>query len=169
MVQWLWPFIYPSLSSCFYDTAPTRFQYDPFEIPNLFLKNEVVESWIWFVSLYYHLKQIFLIRPSIVHILVPPQMAPINFGDEVVNWGEQVSSICSILKGDEPIEIEWSLNGEKISPKTHSDITISQTTKKLSLLNIVSATAAHTGVYTCIAKNFAGYSNRSAILSVNGT
>lgn len=80
-----------------------------------------------------------------------------------------MSSICSILKGDEPIEIEWTLNGEKISPEKHSDITVSQTTKKLSLLSIVSTTAEHAGVYECVAKNFAGFSNRSAILSVNGT
>lgn len=80
-----------------------------------------------------------------------------------------MSSICSVVKGDEPIEIEWTLNGEKILPSKHSDITISQSTKKLSLLNIVSTTAEHAGVYTCVAKNFAGYSNRSTVLAVNGT
>ena len=77
--------------------------------------------------------------------------------------------MCSVHKGDEPIEIEWTLNGERILPKTHPDITISRNGKKLSVLNIDSATASHAGQYTCVARNFAGSANRSAILSVNGT
>lgn len=101
-------------------------------------------------------------------ITVPPQIAPISVGDEPANWGEQVSSMCSVLKGDEPIVIEWMLNDEQILPKTHPDITISKTGKKLSVLNIDSATADHAGKYTCIASNIAGSFNRSAVLSVNG-
>jgi hypothetical protein len=103
------------------------------------------------------------------NLTVPPQIAPIIFGDDPANWGEQVSSMCSVLKGDEPIIIEWKLNGKIILAKTHPDITISRTGKKLSVLNIDSAAANHTGEYTCIASNFAGSSNRSAILSINGT
>lgn len=65
--------------------------------------------------------------------------------------------------------IEWRLNGQKITPKKHPDITISRTGKKLSVLNIDSATADHAGEYTCVASNAAGSVNRSAILSVDGT
>ena len=103
-----------------------------------------------------------------LNITVPPQIAPISIGDEPANWGEQVSSMCSVLKGDEPIKIEWKLNGQRIIHKTHPDITISKTGKKLSVLNIDSVSAAHAGEYACVAINHAGSSNRSAVLSVNG-
>ncbi|KAJ8667921.1 hypothetical protein QAD02_009584 [Eretmocerus hayati] len=106
-------------------------------------------------------------RSALLSVNVLPQIGPISIGDEPANWGEQVSSMCSILKGDEPIKIRWTLNGELINSKSHPDITISKSGKKLSVLNIDSATADHAGVYTCIASNHAGISNRSAILSVN--
>lgn len=102
-------------------------------------------------------------------ISVIPQIAPITFGDETVNWGEQVSSMCSVHKGDEPIKIEWLFNGEKITSETHPDMTILRTKKKLSVLNIDSASADHVGTYTCVASNNAGSVDRSAVLAVNGT
>ena len=77
--------------------------------------------------------------------------------------------MCSILKGDEPVDIEWTLNSEPITPNTHTDITVAKNGKKLSVLNIDSVAAHHAGEYTCIASNKAGSTSRSAILSVNGT
>ena len=102
-------------------------------------------------------------------ITVPPQVGPITLGDEAVNWGEQVSTTCNVLKGDNPIKIQWTLNGEPITSKTHSDITVSRAGKKMSLLLIDSVSAHHAGEYACIAKNLAGSSSRSTILAVNGT
>lgn len=99
---------------------------------------------------------------------VPPQIAPITFGDQAAKWGEQVSSVCSVHTGDKPIMIEWRLNGKRITPKAHPDITISRSGKKLSLLNIDSVTADHAGEYTCVASNPAGSANRSTVLSIDG-
>lgn len=101
-------------------------------------------------------------------IAVPPQIGPVTIGDEPVNWGEQISTTCNILKGDSPIDIMWTLNGEPILPDTHPDVTISTSGKKISLLIIDSVAAHHAGEYKCIAKNLAGSSSRSAILAVNG-
>ncbi|KAF7411847.1 hypothetical protein HZH66_000743 [Vespula vulgaris] len=96
-----------------------------------------------------------------------PQIAPFSIGDEPANWGEQVSAICSIVKGDSPIDIQWSLNGEPITARTHPDITIQKTGKKTSLLTIDSVTAHHAGEYSCVASNLVGSVTRSAVLSVN--
>lgn len=100
--------------------------------------------------------------------LVAPQIAPFSIGEEPANWGEQVSAMCSILKGDSPIEIRWSLNGEPITRTNHPDITVTKTGKKNSVLIIDSVTAHHAGEYTCVASNLVGSVSRSAELSVNG-
>lgn len=102
-------------------------------------------------------------------ITVPPQLGSVTIGDEPANWGEQVSATCNVLKGDSPIKIHWTLNGEPIKHKTHKDISITMSGKKISLLVIDSVSAHHAGEYACIAKNLAGSSSRSAILAVNGT
>jgi len=99
---------------------------------------------------------------------VAPQIAPFSISEEPANWGEQVSAVCSVLKGDLPIEIRWSLNGESITHVAHPDITITNTGKKTSVLTIESVTARHAGEYSCVASNLVGSVSRSAILSVNG-
>ncbi|OAD62724.1 Down syndrome cell adhesion molecule-like protein Dscam2, partial [Eufriesea mexicana] len=99
--------------------------------------------------------------------LVAPQIAPFSISEEPANWGEQMSTICSILKGDSPIEIQWSLNGEPITRASHPDITVTKTGRKNSVLIIDSVTAHHAGEYTCVASNLVGSVSRSAELSVN--
>ncbi|XP_024891161.1 LOW QUALITY PROTEIN: hemicentin-2-like [Temnothorax curvispinosus] len=98
---------------------------------------------------------------------VAPQIAPFSISEEPANWGEQVSAVCSILKGDLPIEIRWSLNGEIITRLTHPDVIITNTGKKTSVLTIESVTARHAGEYSCVASNLVGSVSRSAALSVN--
>ncbi|XP_031772559.1 Down syndrome cell adhesion molecule-like protein Dscam2 isoform X15 [Apis florea] len=102
-----------------------------------------------------------------VQVMVAPQIAPFSINEEPANWGEQISAVCSVLKGDPPIEIRWSLNGEPITRASHPDITITKTGKKNSLLVIDSVTAHHAGEYTCVASNLVGSVSRSAELSVN--
>ncbi|XP_076297099.1 Down syndrome cell adhesion molecule 1 isoform X18 [Lasioglossum baleicum] len=102
-----------------------------------------------------------------VQVMVTPQIAPFSISEEPANWGEQISAMCSILKGDSPIEIRWSFNGEPITRDTHPDITITKTGRKNSVLIIDSVTARHAGEYTCVASNLVGSVSRSAELSVN--
>lgn len=95
-----------------------------------------------------------------------PQIQPFDFGDEPINSGETVSIQCTILKGDLPLNISWSLNGAPIS--NNDGITIMKM-KRFSTLNIDSVQDFHIGEYTCNVKNSAGFANHSAVLNVNGT
>lgn len=74
--------------------------------------------------------------------------------------------MCSVIKGDFPIEIIWKHNLRTIDPL--DGITIARTSKRSSQLSIDSAQAIHSGEYTCIAKNKAGEASFSAVLNVNG-
>ncbi|XP_076390066.1 Down syndrome cell adhesion molecule 1 isoform X40 [Megachile rotundata] len=102
-----------------------------------------------------------------VQVMVAPQIAPFSIGDEPANWGEAVSAVCTIVKGDLPIEMSWALNGEPITSENHGDISISSTGKRVSLLTIEAVSARHAGEYTCTASNAAGATSYSATLAVN--
>lgn len=101
-------------------------------------------------------------------LTVRPEIAAFTFGDEPANWDETVTATCTIIKGDYPISIEWSLNGEPIS-LNNDDITIGSTGKRVSVLSIDAVSARHAGEYTCSASNIAGGTSYSASLAVNGT
>lgn len=73
---------------------------------------------------------------------------------------------CAVLKGDHPLEITWRHNNISIS--TSADITIGQSSSRISSLNIESVQANHRGTFQCIAMNLAGRSQVSAELMVNG-
>ncbi|XP_071567227.1 Down syndrome cell adhesion molecule 1 isoform X18 [Temnothorax nylanderi] len=101
-----------------------------------------------------------------VQVMVAPQIAPFAIAEEPANWGDSISVVCAILKGDLPIEITWALNGEPIRPE-RSDVNILATTRKNSILSIESVAARHAGEYTCSASNKAGATSYSATLAVN--
>ncbi|XP_076173890.1 Down syndrome cell adhesion molecule 1 isoform X28 [Ptiloglossa arizonensis] len=101
-----------------------------------------------------------------VQVMVAPEIAPFEISEEPANWGESISVVCAILKGDLPIEISWALNGEPIG-RDRSDITILATTRKNSILSIEAVAARHAGEYACSASNKAGATSHSSILAVN--
>ncbi|XP_044595878.1 Down syndrome cell adhesion molecule-like protein Dscam2 isoform X19 [Cotesia glomerata] len=101
-----------------------------------------------------------------VQVMVAPEIAPFDFGDNPSNAGDTVTAPCTVLKGDFPIDIQWALNGEPIG-KDHSDITIVNTSKRVSLLTIDGLSARHAGEYTCTASNVAGGTSYSSSLAVN--
>ena len=74
--------------------------------------------------------------------------------------------VCIVTKGDEPLRITWSMQGEKVS----SGPTISTTMlgTRTSMLTIDSVGHRHSGEYTCIASNRAGTTSQSTKLKVNG-
>lgn len=74
--------------------------------------------------------------------------------------------MCSVIKGDLPIEITWKHNYRSIDPI--DGITIARTSKRSSQLSVESALAIHSGEYTCTAKNTAGQTSHSVALNVNG-
>ncbi|XP_044595821.1 Down syndrome cell adhesion molecule-like protein Dscam2 isoform X9 [Cotesia glomerata] len=101
-----------------------------------------------------------------VQVMVSPQIAPFIISEEPANWGDTITATCTVLKGDYPIDIEWSLNGELIN-RDHTDITIVNTSKRVSLLTIEAVSARHAGEYTCSASNVAGGTSYSVPLAVN--
>ncbi|XP_025152780.1 Down syndrome cell adhesion molecule-like protein Dscam2 isoform X30 [Harpegnathos saltator] len=102
-----------------------------------------------------------------VQVMVAPQIAPFSISDEPANWGEAVSAVCTIVKGDLPIDLSWALNGEPITRENHGDVSISSSSKRVSLMTIEAVSARHAGEYTCTASNAAGATSYSSILAVN--
>ncbi|XP_013136799.1 PREDICTED: LOW QUALITY PROTEIN: Down syndrome cell adhesion molecule-like protein Dscam2 [Papilio polytes] len=102
-----------------------------------------------------------------LQVMVPPQILPFEFGDEPANAGDLTSVTCAVNKGDQPLEISWTLNGHALRRNNDLGVTITNINKKTSILNIDSVAAIHRGLYYCVAKNAAGIANHSAVLEVN--
>lgn len=101
-----------------------------------------------------------------MHIfIVPPQITPFEFGEDTVNSGDVAIATCTVIKGDFPMDITWTLNDKSVKD-VHGVSVIH--TKRSSQVSIDSVVFEHTGEYTCAAKNAAGYSTYSAVLNVNG-
>ena len=98
--------------------------------------------------------------------LEPPQILPFSFGKDVINQGQLGQLMCTVIQGDEPISIKWSLHGEDLGPGP--DLTTTQLGTRTSILMISAVNYRHTGTYTCTASNKAGSTSHSAILKVNG-
>lgn len=99
-------------------------------------------------------------------IIVPPQIGAFEFTDNPINSGDMTSVICTVSKGDFPIQIVWMLNGRLITD--YSGISVARTNKRISQLSIDSVQAEHSGDYVCIASNAAGNASHSTTLKVNG-
>lgn len=98
--------------------------------------------------------------------VVLPKIAPFDFGHEPLNYGEPASVQCTILDGDLPINVEWTLNNRSVQ-EMH-DISIVKLGKRVTALTIDSVAGHHRGNYTCRAINRAGTFEQSATLFVNG-
>ncbi|VEN53575.1 unnamed protein product [Callosobruchus maculatus] len=102
---------------------------------------------------------------SVLNVNVPPQITPFDFGEDTVNSGDSVSLVCTVHKGDQPINLSWLHNNVSIGYL--EGVQITKGGKKASMLTIDSANEGHIGTYTCIAENKAGTSRHSAELNVN--
>lgn len=103
--------------------------------------------------------------PLTNNFTVPPQILPFDFGEGPVNEGDTVSIQCTVSKGDNPLNITWTLNNRTVD-ESHG-IIISHL-KRVSILTIDSAQAEHAGRFTCLASNPAGSSTFFADLYING-
>ncbi|XP_055856729.1 cell adhesion molecule Dscam2 isoform X24 [Episyrphus balteatus] len=100
-----------------------------------------------------------------VQVMVPPKIAPFDFGDHAVNFEESVSVNCLIYLGDLPMDIVWLFNGQPIN--AYTGVSIVKGGRKASILTIDSVHGGHAGNYTCKAKNDADSANFTAELIVN--
>lgn len=94
-------------------------------------------------------------------------MSPFSFGEDPLNNGETANIMCTVLKGDLPLDIHWTLNSAPIVTGEEG-FTIMKMNPRTSYLNIDSAEAKHRGIYKCIAINLAGLAENAAELRVNG-
>lgn len=92
---------------------------------------------------------------------------PFVFGDEPTNYGESTAVQCMASKGDLPLTIQWSLNGDPLT-SDNDQITVVKMSPRLSSLSIESINHRHRGVYKCKATNAAGSAEMTANLIVNG-
>ena len=102
-----------------------------------------------------------------------PVILPITFGDEEFNLDDSVTAVCSVTKGDLPLNIWWTLSDSiesqsEYNISTNDGVVISKNGNKVSMLNIEAVKARHRGNYSCYAKNKAGISKHSAYLAING-
>lgn len=86
--------------------------------------------------------------------------------EESLFYGESVQMTCHASKGDRPMSITWTFEGQDLS--TVSGIKTMKMAEQTSFLSIASITGAHSGNYTCIAKNRAGEDRYTTTLHVNG-
>ncbi|KAL3270305.1 hypothetical protein HHI36_009356 [Cryptolaemus montrouzieri] len=101
-----------------------------------------------------------------LHLNVPPHVAPFDTGEDSINFGDPVSLMCNVHKGDTPLDIKWYLNNKTLHDS--SDLSINKAGKRTSTLSIDSVKDQHAGTYTCVAQNRAGSSSYSTDLHVNG-
>lgn len=100
-------------------------------------------------------------------LIVAPVITPISVAPQVFA-GETIQLNCFVSRGDSPVLISWFFNGEKLSMMGPL-ISTTQVGPLTSLLTINSATAWHSGNYSCVAGNRAGSTNYSVSLLVHGT
>lgn len=98
--------------------------------------------------------------------LVIPQIVHFDFGEDKINIFDMVSAMCTVNKGDLPIDIQWLFNGERVN--SNDGLLISRTSQRISTISIESVQDRHRGTYTCEASNKAGTVKYSAELEVNG-
>lgn len=98
--------------------------------------------------------------------IVPPKIAPFDFGEEPANFGDSASIQCLVTSADLPIEFRWLFNGKPVGEI--AGITTAKMGKRNSVLTIDSVTDRHVGNFTCRAKNIATTVNFTAELIVNG-
>lgn len=92
---------------------------------------------------------------------------PFLFGEDSFNTGDSTGVSCMIVKGDLPINIKWTLNGQPLI-NGENGVTIAKLTAKSSILNIGSVEKEHRGLFRCHAENMAGIAEYSSELHVNG-
>uniref|UniRef100_A0A182WFX7 Down syndrome cell adhesion molecule n=1 Tax=Anopheles minimus TaxID=112268 RepID=A0A182WFX7_9DIPT len=89
-------------------------------------------------------------------VMVVPYIMPFEFGDEPFDTSAMTTVSCAVTKGDMPIEIVWSFNGQPLYTGDANGVIITKSGHRVSMLTIESVGSQHAGNYTCLARNKAG-------------
>ena len=94
-----------------------------------------------------------------------PEIQPFNFPEEVE--GVQLLQVmCTVIKGDDPVTIQWIKDGSPLQPS--SLFMINEVSSRMSLLILSKVGSHHSGNYTCNAFNTVGQAMYSTELRVKG-
>lgn len=117
----------------------------------------------FFMFKFYHQFNLYSHIFCLLHT-VTPNILPFDV-DQALFSGESVQMMCHISKGDTPLEVYWEFNGRPLSRELGSGSIVGD---RSSVLMLPSVTGAHSGNYTCIAKNRAGVASYTTVLKIIG-
>ena len=103
-----------------------------------------------------------LTRPSAAE---PPEIVPFAM-EAPLSVGQDATLLCSVYKGDTPLTLTWSVNGEPVAGRP--GVQVLPAGVRSTLLTVPSVSAEHSGIYTCTASNAAGTVSHSTRLDVRG-
>ena len=83
-----------------------------------------------------------------------------------LSTGEDAALTCRASKGDTPMTISWTFNGQPVADGM--GVRVISAGSRTSFLTVESVQAAHSGEYTCTATNAVGKASSSARLTVKG-
>lgn len=99
---------------------------------------------------------------------VIPVIVPFTFGDEPAYPGDSNAVNCMVTKGDLPLNIAWTLNGQVLRNGDRG-VSVMRMKPRLSSLSIDALDGEiHRGLYGCVASNGAGEARAEAELFING-
>lgn len=102
---------------------------------------------------------------------VRPKITAFSFGEEDnFTPDAHAQTSCIVSEGDLPLDINWTFHGPggKFLDAVMAGVSIGRFGPRSSVLQIDSLSAAHTGEYTCMARNAAGSHNFTTHLKVLG-
>ena len=85
---------------------------------------------------------------------------------EEVEEGQLLQVSCTITKGDEPLTLQWFMNGVPIV--SSQKFAINNIGSRMSLLVLNGVGAEHSGTYSCVAFNQVGEARVDSNLRVKG-
>ncbi|KAI2811059.1 hypothetical protein BLOT_002229 [Blomia tropicalis] len=99
-------------------------------------------------------------------VLVRPVIEPFKF-PKSLHQSQRYNLLCTVVKGDPPVKIEWYKDGRKLITGMLGKTNIIHVTEYSVTLAFESVQPEHRGNYTCVASNSAGSSSHSASMIIH--
>ena len=85
---------------------------------------------------------------------------------EALSLGQDTALTCNVLRGDVPLAISWSVDGDPVDGLRGARVISAG--PRMSILTLQAVGADSSGLYTCTAENAVGQDARSTQLTVKG-